>query len=380
MGACSSDLSMGPPPWQALSRRAVIRTGCGLAAGTGIAGCTRDRGAGDVGVITPTASGGGDDGTDSPDGASPEVYVPSHVHERTVVGTTASGGYAFGLAYSVPDAYWTVDGGTVREVTPAGDDNLQLMASVWASDTEVVLPGLELRAAVEKDGDVVAEKRLVPLLNQRWGFHYVANIGLDRYGEVTVRLAAPPTDVRRTGAFPGSFDDPARARLDLTFSRAEARNLRTLYPRSSGEAGAVRAASVGEIPNGRQPDPAGLPGAVVSSGSSGCAAIAVSAVPPDASPLTDGSPYLAVSATTPYNRFVLPGLQIRAELARDGEAVYDGELEPTIDPERGYHYGAAVDRIDPGDELRLSFRSPPVARYEGYERAFVTMPDLDLTL
>lgn len=372
---------MGPPSWRALSRRAVIRTGCGLAAGTGLAGCAEDRGAGDVGVITPTASGGGDEGTAAPEGASPAVYIPSHVHERTVVGTTASGDYAFGLAYSVPDAYWTVDGGTVSEVTPAGEDNLQLMASVWASEMAHVLPDLELRATVEKDGEVVAEEPLVPLLNQRWGFRYVANLGLDRYGDFTIRLAAPPMTVRRTGAFRGAFDDPARARIDLTFARSEARNLRTLYPRSSGEAGAVRAASVGEIPNGRQPDPADLPGAVVARGTTGGAAIAVSAVPPDASPLSDGDAYLAVSATTPYNRFVLPGVQIRATLARGGEPVYEGALEPTVDPERGYHYGASVGRIDAGDALRLSFRaSPTVARYEGYERAFVTMPDLDLTL
>lgn len=368
---------MGPPPWRALSRRAVIRAGCGLAAGTGIAGCAGDRGAGDVGVVTPTASGGGD----TPDGASPAVYIPSHVHERAVAGTAASGDYAFGLAYSVPDAYWTVDGGSVREVTPAGDDNLQLMASVWASGTEHVLPGLELRAEVEMDGEVVAGAPLVPLLNQRWGYRYVANLGLDRYGEFAVRLAAPPMAVRRTGAFRDSFDDPARAQLDLTFGRTEAQNLRTLYPRSSGEAGAVSAASAGEIPDGRQPDPADLPGAVVARGATDGAAIAVSAVPPEASPLSDGDPYLAVGATTPYNRFVLPGVQIRAALASGGEPVYEGALEPTLDPERGYHYGAAVDRIDAGDELRLSFGSPPqVARYEGYERAFVTMPDLDLSL
>ncbi len=302
---------MGPPPWRALSRRAVIRAGCGLAAGTGIAGCAGDRGAGDVGVVTPTASGGGE----TPNGASPAVYIPSHVHERAVAGTAASGDYSFGLAYSVPDAYWTVDGGSVREVTPAGDDNLQLMTSVWASGTEHVLPGLELRAAVEMDGEVVAEAPLVPLLDQRWGYRYVANLGLDRYGEFAVRLAAPPMAVRRTRAFRDSFDDPARAQLDLTFGRTEAQNLRTLYPRSSGEAGAVRAASAGEIPNGRQPDPADLPGAVVARGATGGAAIAVSAVPPKASPLRDGDTYLAVGAATP----TAPATTTPATTSRTGQ-------------------------------------------------------------
>lgn len=354
--------------WRAPSRRAFLRTGAALAAGVGVAGCSAGR---DAAVITPTAGTAGSRG----------VYVPPHVHERAVGGTTTSGAYAFGVAFSVPDYYWAVDGTTARQVLPAPGDNIQLMATVWARDTAIVLPHVALRATVEMGGEAVAEPSLVPLLNQRWGLHAVANLEIDRYGDLLVHLDASPASIRLTGGFQEELDEPARTAVPMTFSRTAEQGLETVYARNSGDPGAFRATPAGGIPVGRQPDPSDLPGTVAGRGTSDDASIAVAAVPPDASPLVDGRPYLAVSASTPYNRFSLPTMRVRGRLIRDDESVMAGEFTRTIDPMRGYHYGAAVDRLADGDVLRLSFPTPPqIARYEGYERAFLEMPDIELTL
>lgn len=362
----------------ALSRRSFLGAGT-LTVGLGLAGCTTTSRS-DVDVVTPEggAEDGGGNGETRSSGA---VYVPPHVHERAVAGTETSGEFAFGVAYSVPDYYWTVDGTTVRRVTPADGDNVQLMATAWAPGTSIVLPHLRLTATIEKDGDPLRETELTPVLNQRWGFQYLANLGLERYGELVVRLQATPGDVRRTGELRGSFGDPASVRIGFDFDRTEVQNLRTLYPREHGLAGAVEAREESEFPLGRQPNPADLPGEVVATGSSAGATFAVSAVPADSSPIGDANPYVAISAETPYNHLTLPNMRVEGSLTRGGETVYRGAFAPTLDGERGYHYGTSVDSIESGDQLALSFPTPPqVGRYEGYEEAFVEMPGLELSL
>jgi len=91
--------------------------------------------------------------------------------------------------------------------------------------------------------------------------------------------------------------------------------------------------------------------------------------------------YLAVSPRTPYNRFPLPLMSLSATLSRDGEAVFDDYLYEWLDPDLGVHYGAVVDGVETGDELTISVDTPPqVSRHEGYETAFLNMPDATLTL
>ena len=95
---------------------------------------------------------------------------------------------------------------------------------------------------------------------------------------------------------------------------------------------------------------------------------------------SDGT-YLAVSARTPYNRYPLPFMSMSATLTRGGETVYDDILRPAVDPDLGYHYGAAVDGVESGDSLTVTADSPPqVARHEGYETAFVEMGSMEMTV
>ncbi|MDX1748477.1 MAG: hypothetical protein R3324_21300, partial [Halobacteriales archaeon] len=64
-----------------------------------------------------------------------------------------------------------------------------------------------------------------------------------------------------------------------------------------------------------------------------------------------------------------------------GSTRFDGPLQATLDPDLGYHYGAAVPSLSSGDSVTVTVDGPPqVARHEGYEMAFLEMPPVTLTV
>jgi hypothetical protein len=98
----------------------------------------------------------------------------------------------------------------------------------------------------------------------------------------------------------------------------------------------------------------------------------------DAEPDGDGT-YLLVSPRTPYNRAPLSIMSLSFALRRDGEVRAEGSLLAAVEPQAGYHYGAAVDGVERGDVLTVGIDSPPqVSRHEGYETAFLEMPDVEI--
>ena len=102
--------------------------------------------------------------------------------------------------------------------------------------------------------------------------------------------------------------------------------------------------------------------------------------------LTDAAPgderYLAVYLRSPFNYFALTAARLSATVRRDGDALAHLEFERTLDPELGYHYGAALETdLRSGDELVVDAATPPqIARREGYERAFVEMNPVSFTV
>ena len=95
----------------------------------------------------------------------------------------------------------------------------------------------------------------------------------------------------------------------------------------------------------------------------------------------NGSTYLAVSARTPYNQYILPAMSLSETLTRNGQRVFDGPLTPTLDPELNYHYGTGIDTVQTGDVFELSIETPPqAARHEGYETAFLQTATTRITV
>jgi hypothetical protein len=361
----------------------------GLAAGVGstlaLAGCLGDSSNSDTG--SDTGTGPTDDATaTAPPSPTPTatpvdpgrgIYIQSFRERMSMQGTAASGDYEFALMFTVPHDFWTVTGDEVSETTIEDGDSVHLMAAVWDPETGTVLPDTGLSVEIARDGELVSQEVIYPMLSQPMGFHYGGNFGFPGDGTYTVTLSVGGTNVRRTGAFEGRFGDPATVEIPLEYTKRTREEVRSRPLDRGGDPGALRPMDMA-VPQAVLPPKSELPGTVRASGRSDDAVFAVTTL--EEGPV-DGGTYLALSARTRYNRYVVPAMALDATLTRDSETVYEGPLRRTLDPYLGYHYGAAVDSVRSGDELTVSVVTiPQVARHEGYEAAFRQMPDVSLTL
>jgi hypothetical protein len=306
------------------------------------------------------------------------VYVPAVSEGMKMYGSASAGPYGVALSYSYPHRFWTMTGTERSKTVVESDDSLHLMASLWDRESGRVLPvdgGVEVE--VTRDDALVSQEVAYPMLSQRMGFHYGSNFVLDGEGDYEATVRVGGVSLRRTGSFAGRFETVESVTLPFTFDTD------ALYDVSFeqlGDRGGTRGAlePMGmSFPLGRAPATADLPGRVLGVVESGDARLRVGVV--DAGQAgrfgTDGDAYLYVAARTPHNGFVLPMMGLSARVVRDGEAVFEGDLARTLDPTLGYHYGAACDGVAAGDEVTVAVDVPPqVARHDGYETAFVSMP------
>ncbi|AZH26104.1 iron transporter [Haloplanus aerogenes] len=356
-----------------MKRRGLLRS-LALAGTLPLAGCST--------LVETRAAGVPPVPENRPDG----IYHPSHVEGMKMAGTASSGDYAFGLFYSYPHRFWNVNGDSVSLTEIEEDDAVHLMASVWDPETGTVLPDTGLSLEIYRDGSLVSQEAIYPMLSQPMGFHYGANFGLEGEGTYDVRLSVGAMSTRRTGAFAGRFGDPTTAEIPFEYSEAAKNEISfEVFDEEAATPGAVDPMSMDALPNAFAPLESDLPGRVLGSAMSNDAKLVATALETPPEGVEGDGPYLAVSARTRYNRMVIPAMALSGTLTRDGETVYDGELARTLDPDLGYHYGAVVDGVESGDELTLSVTvQPQTARHEGYETAFGGlmdgMPDVTISV
>ena len=359
-----------------MDRRTLLRTGTVAAGSLTLAGCSG------LFETEPQAIGIPPVPEDRPDG----VYVPGHIEGMAMSGMESTGDYAFGLMYSYPHRFWNVNGGDTSRTEIDDGDDVHLMTSVWDPETGTVLPDTGLSAAVYKDGKLVTEEVIYPMLSQPMGFHYGANFGLDGDGTYSVELSVGAMSTRRTGSFVGRFDDPATVEVPFEYSQQAKEEISfELLEEQATEPGAVDPMEMEIVPQSTAPAESGLPGRVVGTAMSDDARFVVTVLDSPPAGIDADGEYLAVSARTRYTESVLPAMGLAGTLTRDGDTVFDGELTRTLDPDLHYHYGTVVDGVQSGDELRLSATvQPQTARHEGYETAFGgvkgAMPDATLTV
>jgi len=366
-------------------RRRTFLAGTGAACLSGLAGCAAS---GERRTATPTSGGstrtgtpasGATDGPGTPppvDGGrelSDGVYVQRFQEHTAIQGTASSGPLEVGLSYAAPHVFWTVSGTDLGRIERTGD--VHLMAVVWDAETRTVLPEAGVSVEITRDGDLVSEEVIYPMLSQPMGFHYGGNFGLDGDGEYAARVSIGGLGIRRTGAFRGRLGEPATVEASFAFTPAERRAVSVRELDAYGERGAVRPAEMG-FPQAVAPTASALPGEVLGTATSDDARLVTTVLDDPPAGVGGEGPYLAVSARTPYNRLVLPAMALEARLDRDGGTLAETDLVRTLDPDLGYHYGAALPDtgFESGDELTLRVPTPPqVARHEGYERAFLRM-------
>ncbi|MDS0300202.1 Tat pathway signal protein [Halogeometricum sp. S1BR25-6] len=303
------------------------------------------------------------------------VYVPTHAEGMNMVGVGTLGGVKVGVMYSYPHRFWTVERGeggyvaTQVEIRP--EDSVHLMAVPWDEETGTVLPNAGLSVEITRDGELVSEEVIYPMLSQRMGFHYGANFSLDGDGTYDVGVGVGGVGISRYGSFEGKFGSAAEADIGFEFSERDLNDIsyRLLRDRQ-GRRGAVRPMAMEMLPTGGAPD--SLPGTSLGRGTSGDAVFLGSLVEAER---FGSSSYLALSARTPHNELVIPGMALSASV--DGSDPV--ELAPALDPELDFHYGAPVDGLSAESSVEVTVDVPPqVARHEGYETAFLEMPAFEL--
>lgn len=361
-----------------LNRRHLLELS-GLTAVGALAGCLD-------GESTPAET---PDETDTPTpsstpaenfGANGRVHYPLHTHKMIMAGTQTVDDFSFAVMYSVPDYFWNVNGTSVQKTLRRPTDDVHMMTVVWDEESEQVLPETGLSIQILKEGEMVSQEVIYPMLSQRMGFHYGANFGMDGDGEYTIKATVGGISTRRTRSFSERFDSGETAEITFDYSQQEVDDITLNKLDKAGELGGVGQMDMMMTPEATAADPAELPGQVVGTGSSGDAELVLARVAPADSPVETDSQYLSLTARTPYNKIVIPAMLVDATITRDGETVFEGTMERTLDPERGYHYGAEQS-VRQGDVVTLSFPTPPqTARHDGYESAFLNMENIEITV
>lgn len=304
------------------------------------------------------------------------VYYPSHVEGMEMIGTKDAGDRTIGLMYSYAHRFWTMNvDATTERVSPSGD--VHLMIGVWDGESGRVLPIRSgLSVTVEQDGEEVDSRTPWTMLSQNMGFHYGDNVGLNGDGTYTVTVETGGLSIDRRGDFADKFGDPATAQFEWEYSASARDEIAFRRLDNAGDTGAVSPMSDMMMPLSIAPPEDELPGRVLGTGESGDARLVATAIE------GDGGDSLAVSPRTPYNRYVLPQMALSATITRAGKPVFDGPLSPALDPQRGYHYRTETDAVvESGDEVTITVDSiPQISRHEGYETAFLSMPDVTMTV
>jgi hypothetical protein len=299
------------------------------------------------------------------------AYVPTHVEGMETLGVTDVGEMKVGITYSFPHRFWVVEneGGeyVTTKVEVRQDDAVHLMAVPWDPETDVVLPNAGLAVEITRDGGLVSEEVIYPMLSQRMGPHYGANVPLPGDGTYEVRVSVGGVDVAKFGSFEGRFASAASNTLEFEFSERALNDVTyRMLPEKQGQRGAVRPMEMEAIPTGDAPT--SLPGTSLGRGTSGDVVFLGSVV--DAERF-GSRPYLAVSPRTPHNGLAVPGMALSATVGGSKSV----ELVPGLDPGLGFHYGASVSGVSADQSVEVSVDIPPqVARHEGYETAFLDMP------
>jgi hypothetical protein len=256
---------------------------------------------------------------------------------------------------------------------------MHLMVKPWAMESGVVPSTASFSTTVKKDGSVLTEPTMWPMLSEPMGFHFGENVSLDGPGTYTVEMALVPPTSEMTGKVPDVFGE--RVENTIQFEVEENTLDYGIMPLDgSGEKGAIEPSKMGK--KGQLPAPDELPGELIGKPESDDAVFAVTMLEDvsrfDASDKT----YLAVSPRTPYNRYPLSNMTMSATVERDGETVFDDSLTETLDHELDLHHGAVLDGVKSGDTITLSVDGgrPNVSRHTGYDTAFLDIQDVEVTV
>ena len=287
------------------------------------------------------------------------------------------------LTYSYPHRFWTITGNNTEKVSIASDDTLHLMVSIWDAATGVYVMDTGPTITVSQGNEEVTTNTPWTMISQNMGFHAGDNVSLPGEGTYTATVEVPAVTTRRLRGFDGQFTTSRTFEFEFDYSQDTLENIsfQRLDDRK-GNRQAINPMEMDMMPLSTAPAAGSLPGRTLGRTKTADDIVFVATTIADAADFDiDGSTYLAVSARTPYNRYILPAMSLSGTLTRGGQQVFDGPLTPALDPELDYHYGTGVNTVETGDILELSIETPlQVARHEGYETAFLQTATTRITV
>ena len=309
------------------------------------------------------------------------VYYPTHIEKMRIVGVQKQSGYTCALTYTYPHRFWLITGTHTREVKIKQKDSIHIMPIIWDTKSGQILPDVQPKVQVSQSGKQVLSDSPWPMLSQPMGWHFGDNIQLPKDGtyKVTIHVGAP--SAKRTGSLRNAPKNVSFS-FNFKYSRETLEQIPWhKLPKKKGKRGAVPHMKTKKIPPTAVPKKSALPGTVVGEGKSGDAKFVVSVLN-DASQFGGSSKqsYLVVSPRSPYNRYMLPMMSLSLTQKRGSTIVTKTNLTETLDPKVNLHYGAPLGSVKSGDKLTIHVNTPPqFARHEGYETAFIKMPDITVT-
>ncbi|NIB99067.1 hypothetical protein [Halobacterium sp. R2-5] len=316
-----------------------------------------------------------------PDDRPNAAYVPSHVEGMEMAGMETRGRYACALTYTFPHRFWLVRDADTDRVNVRGEDDVHLMASVWDAETGTALPTASPEVEyTDPDGE---RSTVTPwqMLSQRMGVHHGDNVSLGPEGNYDVTVRVVPSSTRRSSG-ESVATDPVEFGFSFTFDRSALDELsfEDIPADREGSEGAVEPMEMESVGLSQAPPEDSFPISVLGRGETGGAELVVGTTSEFGDLAAgDGETYVAASLRTPHNDFVLPDASLSATVDAGGERVFDNDLEPTLDADIGYHYGAVVSTGEGVENATVSVDTPPqVSRHEGYETAFFEFSDVSV--
>lgn len=222
------------------------------------------------------------------------------------------------------------------------------------------------------------------MISQQMGLHYGSNYSLNGEGEYTAQISIGGMSFYRSGSFADAFESATTAIIPFTFTIDKLYDISIEEPKDGGTPGAIDPVSMSGVPIGQAPSIDAFPGHHAGTVVTDDAHLEVFVMTQERSERDTETPYLIVSARTPYNNIILPMMQLETTISQNEASITTKTLTRTLDPDLGYHYGASIPNLTQlSDELMLEIKTtipPQIARHDGYETAFMNMDPVSLPL
>jgi hypothetical protein len=343
----------------------------GLPCVGGLAGCVTD---------LP----GDDSGSNGDPSVSSGIYYPSHRDKMEMIGKRSgesSSRLTLALTATVPHEFWLVTGSRTNRAEVRDEATMHLMVVVWDSETGLVAPSVSPALTIYRDGTQAASLSPWSMLSQPMGFHYGGNVAVSGAGDYRFEVSLNAATEALGGDLASVFQQEAIS-ISTSFDPSSLSDMGTITVDSSGDPGALSPMAMDAVQIPRQPEYSDIPLSLSDPKETDDVRTAVGSASTDqVGTFSSREDVLMVVPQTRFNRYPLPLMGIKATVRRDGSTVFEGDLSPGVHPDVGHFYAAGVEALETGDEVEVSYSTPPqFARHLGYEVAFFDIPNQTFTL